>query len=154
VIAVTQNTLLTKKIDLVLNLTTDLPQVMADSSQVQQVFLNFITNGVDAMKKNGGQFTITTRLNQKKDHIEIEFRDTGIGITKKNLTKIFDPFFTTKEVGEGTGLGLAVSYGIIKKFGGEIQVDSVSAEETPNSTSGTVFTVKLPIYNFINEERP
>jgi|LQYC01.1.fsa_nt_gi PAS domain S-box len=153
VIDVTQNTLLTKKIDLVLNLATDLPHVMADSSQIQQVFLNFITNGVDAMQ-NGGRFTIATRLNQKKDHVEIEFRDTGIGITKKNLTKIFDPFFTTKEVGEGTGLGLAVSYGIIKKFGGEIQVESVSAEENPNSTIGTVFTVKLPIYNFINEEIP
>jgi signal transduction histidine kinase len=117
---------------------------MADSSQIQQVFLNFITNGVDAMK-NGGQLTITTRLNQQKDHIEIEFRDTGVGIMKKNLTKIFDPFFTTKDVGEGTGLGLAVSYGIIKKFGGEIQVESVSAEENPTLTSGTVFTVKLPI---------
>jgi Signal transduction histidine kinase regulating C4-dicarboxylate transport system len=131
----------------VLNLATDLPHVMADSSQIQQVFLNFITNGVDAMK-SGGQFGITTRLSQKKDYIEIEFRDSGIGITKKNLTKIFDPFFTTKEVGEGTGLGLAVSYGIIKKFGGEIQVESVSAEENPNATSGTVFTVKLPIYNY------
>ena len=153
VIDVTHNTLLTKKIDLVLNLATDLPNVMADSSQIQQVFLNFITNGVDAMK-NGGQFTIATRLNQKKDRIEIEFRDSGIGITKKNLTKIFDPFFTTKEVGEGTGLGLAVSYGIIKKFGGEIQVESVSAEENLKATSGTVFTVKLPIYNSINEEKP
>ena len=148
-IDVSQNTLLTKKIELVLNLAADLPQVMADSSQIQQVFLNFITNGVDAMK-NGGQFTIATRFNQKKDHIEVEFRDTGIGIMKKNLTKIFDPFFTTKEVEGGTGLGLAVSYGIIKKFGGEIKVESANAEENPNSPSGTAFTVKLPIYNFIN----
>ena len=152
VLDVSQNTLLTQKIDLVLRLSADLPHVMADSAQVQQVFLNFVTNGVDAMKKNGGQLTITTRLNQKKDSVEIEFRDTGIGITKKNLTKIFDPFFTTKEVGEGTGLGLTVSYGIIKKFGGDIQVESLSAEENPEATSGTVFTVKLPIYNIINEE--
>ena len=120
--------------------------IMADSSQMQQVFLNFITNGVDAMK-NGGQFTISSRLNSKTDHIEVEFHDTGVGINKKNLNKIFDPFFTTKGVREGTGLGLAVSYGIIKKFGGDIEVESVSAEETPNLPSGTVFNVKLPIYN-------
>lgn len=153
VVEVSRNTLLTKKIDLVLNLVSDLPQVMADSAQLQQVFLNFITNGGDAMK-NGGQFTVSSRLNHKKDHVEIEFRDMGIGIKKKDLTKIFDPFFTTKGVGEGTGLGLSVSYGIIKKFGGEIQVDSVSAEESPGLPSGTTFTVKLPIYNPLSEETP
>ncbi|MFH0813806.1 MAG: ATP-binding protein, partial [Pseudomonadota bacterium] len=152
VIEVSHNTLLTKKIDLLLNLASDLPQVMADSSQLQQVFLNLITNGVDAMK-NGGQLTITSRLNNKKDRVEIEFRDIGIGIRAKDLTKIFDPFFTTKEVGEGTGLGLSVSYGIIKKFGGDVQVDSSCAEENPNLPSGTVFTVKLPIYNPLSEEK-
>jgi len=151
VIAVSQNTLLTKKIDLILDLASDLPQVMADSSQLQQVFLNFITNAVDAMK-NGGKFFISSRLSKDKDAVEIEFQDTGVGIKKKDLTKIFDPFFTTKEVGEGTGLGLAVSYGIIKKFGGEIEVESSSIEENPDKPSGTTFVVKLPIYNPLSEE--
>ncbi|MBW1679406.1 MAG: two-component sensor histidine kinase, partial [Deltaproteobacteria bacterium] len=125
----------------------------ADSSQIQQVFLNFITNGVDAMK-NGGQLTISSRLNNKKGQVEVEFRDTGCGIKKKDATKVFDPFFTTKEVGEGTGLGLSVSYGIIKKFGGEIQVESSNIEENPNSPSGTVFTVTLPVYNPLSEANP
>ncbi len=149
---VSQNTLLTKKINLTLNLAPDLPQAAADSSQLQQVFLNLINNAVDAMKK-GGELTISSRLDDKKRQIEIEFRDTGCGIKKKDLTKIFDPFFTTKGVGEGTGLGLSVSYGIIRKFGGDIRVESSNAEENPYSPSGTSFTVKLPIQNPLTEEK-
>jgi len=150
---VSHNTLVTKKIELILNLASDLPQALADSSQTQQVFLNLITNGVDAMK-SGGKLTISSGLNAQKDFVEIQFSDNGCGIKKKDLTKIFDPFFTTKEVGEGTGLGLSVSYGIIKKFGGEVLVESSTVEENPHSPSGTVFTVKLPVHNPLSEIKP
>ena len=105
--------------------------VKADTSQLQQVFLNMIMNAADAMD---GKRTIT--INTKnitengRDFIEIEFRDTGSGITDKNLEKIFEPFFTTKPVGKGTGLGLAVSHGIIQEHGGNIFVNTKPGKGT------------------------
>jgi len=75
--------------------------------------------------------------------VNIAFRDTGSGISSENMDKIFEPFFTTKKAGEGTGLGLSVSYGIVKKFGGDIRVKSQTAEE--GKEPGTTFTVLLPV---------
>jgi two-component system NtrC family sensor kinase len=72
--------------------------------------------------------------------------DTGSGIPDRIKTRIFDPFFTTKKVGEGTGLGLSLCYGIVNKYGGKIDFASVSAEDHPEGPTGTTFTVSMPVY--------
>ena len=93
----------------------------------------------------GGQLTISTRLNADKDRVQIRFADTGVGIKKEHLARIYDPFFTTRKVGEGTGLGLSVSYAIIHKFGGTITCESRTKEEAGEGESGTTFTISLPL---------
>jgi two-component system NtrC family sensor kinase len=113
-----------------------LPVVMVSQSEMQQVFLNLINNSVDAMEKRGGVIQIKTRL--QGNDVVIEVTDNGPGIARANLGRIFDPFFTTKPVGKGTGLGLSICYGIIKKYGGEIEVHSVPEVET-------TFSVKIPL---------
>ena len=122
--------------------TPDLPDVTGHANQLEQVFLNLITNARDAIAahaESGGTLEITTRISDtRKDGIEIVFKDSGGGIPAEHLEKIFDPFFTTKEVGKGTGLGLSISYGIIKEHQGEIQV----AETGP---AGTTFVIRLPV---------
>lgn len=140
VINVVKNSLVTQKIDLKINLAEDLPKVKADGRQVEQVFMNIISNAVAAME-NGGVLTI--RAYRSDGSVKVAFKDTGVGIPRQNMDKIFEPFFTTKEVGKGTGLGLSVSYGIIKKFGGEIEVESQTREES--SQPGTTFTIVLPV---------
>ena len=96
-----------------------------------------IVNAAEAMNGNG-HLSISTIHDKTKDCIEITFSDTGTGISEENLEKIFDPFFTTKETGHGVGLGLAISFGIIKEHGGMISVESEVGK-------GTSFTVRLPI---------
>ena len=113
-----------------------LPTVMVSQSEMQQVFLNLINNSVDAMEKRGGVIEIKTRL--QGNEVVIEVTDNGPGIARANLGRIFNPFFTTKPVGKGTGLGLSICYGIIKKYGGEIEVHSVPEVET-------TFRVKIPL---------
>ena len=118
----------------------DLPKTMIDEGQISQVFINIILNALDAMS-DGGKLTVTTRHgkdDQERDVIMVAFTDTGIGISKAELQKIFDPFYTTKEVGKGTGLGLSVSYNIVKRFKGDIKVESEPGK-------GTVFTIILPV---------
>lgn len=115
----------------------DLPQTFADSDQLQQVFLNLFLNARDAMPQ-GGKLTIQT--SQREDFIDIEISDSGTGIEETSLKQIFDPFFTTKPTGKGTGLGLAVCYGIIMAHGGKIEVVS-------NNNNETTFIIKLPIYS-------
>jgi two-component system NtrC family sensor kinase len=137
VVNVVMNTLLTKKIDLKTDIEEDLPAVKGDSQQLEQVFLNIINNAVAAMD-GGGTLTVSAR--HIHDKVCIDFKDTGHGISPENMDKIFEPFFTTKKVGEGTGLGLSVSYGIVKKFGGDIQVKS-----KVGNNRGTTFTVLLPV---------
>ncbi|MFN4131855.1 MAG: ATP-binding protein, partial [Caldimicrobium sp.] len=118
------------KVNLNLN---DVPKVLVDPNQLSQVFINIILNAFDAMP-DGGDLTIVTR--ELDNYVEISFTDTGIGIPLENLPHIFDPFFTTKE--KGTGFGLAVSYSIVKNFGGEILVESEVGK-------GSTFIVRLPI---------
>jgi two-component system NtrC family sensor kinase len=142
-LAVVKNTLLTKKIRLEANLAPDLPPVNGDPQEFRQVFINMINNARDAMK-GGGLLRITTQLAPDGKRLAIEFTDTGNGIPREAQTKIFDPFFTTKKTGEGTGLGLSMSYGIITKFGGNIIFTSYPADEYPEK-HGTTFTVYLPI---------
>ncbi len=140
VVNVVMNTLLTKKVDLRTDIDEDLPRVRGDGQQLEQVFLNIINNATAAMD-GGGILTISAHSSD--DMVNVSFTDTGHGIPHENMDKIFEPFFTNKKVGEGTGLGLSVSYGIVKKFGGEIQVKSQTRAESKDS--GTTFTVLLPV---------
>lgn len=117
----------------------DLPLVEIDTTQVQQVFMNIIINAAEAMEGQGELLT-TTRLSQDNRFVEVEFTDSGCGISQENLKRLFEPFYTTKEVGHGTGLGLAISYGIIEKHQGSIKVRSVPGK-------GTTFIIQLPIKN-------
>jgi len=126
-----------------------LPFVRGNASQLKQVFMNIIVNAAEAMH-GSGMLTITTVPAPNRKTVYIEFTDTGEGIPEDNLTRIFDPFFTTKEVGKGTGLGLATSYGIVEDHGGKISVRSKVGE-------GTTFTIELPIHQgtqAILEEQP
>jgi two-component system NtrC family sensor kinase len=113
---------------------SDLPRVYGERNSLKQVFVNLFVNSAQAMHE-GGKLTIEAK--DKGDFIQIVVADTGPGIPPENLPRIFDPFFSTKEVGHGTGLGLSVTYGIIKKYRGDIQVSS-----TPGA--GTTFTICLP----------
>jgi len=114
----------------------DLSQVVCNSSQLNQVFMNFLVNAAHAIEKRG---TITIRTGKKDDELVwVSISDTGSGIEKEHLKRIFDPFFTTKPIGTGTGLGLSLSYGIIKSHNGWIDVDSELGR-------GTTFTVWLPV---------
>jgi two-component system, NtrC family, sensor kinase len=115
----------------------NLPTIMSDSSQLQQVFLNIINNAIDAIGK-GGEIRIRSTYLSSNNEILIEIADNGPGIPKENLGKIFDPFFTTKEVGKGTGLGLSIVFSIIEKLGGRIIVASEEGR-------GTTFTIYLPV---------
>ena len=142
-LAVVKNTLLTKKIRLEANLAPDLPLAKGDPQELQQVFINLINNARDAMK-GGGVLQVSTLPAPDGKRLAIEFTDTGNGIPREIQPKIFDPFFTTKKTGEGTGLGLSMSYGIITKFGGNIIFTSYPADEYPEK-HGTTFTVYLPI---------
>ena len=120
-------------------LSPDVPPILSDLSQLQQVFLNLITNAIDAHEnKQYGSITIATTFLEPENSVEIVFSDTGSGIAEDKLAKIFDPFFTTKPMGRGTGLGLSICYGIIKRLGGEITVKSVVDK-------GTDFTIRLPL---------
>ncbi|MBI5379056.1 MAG: PAS domain S-box protein, partial [Nitrospirae bacterium] len=150
-----------------LNLDPQLPMVLGDPHQLQQVFFNLANNAHQAMPE-GGRLRVTSRVAQvdelpeptrrlaaqapltihTRQWVELSFEDTGHGIAGEHLPRIFDPFFTTKGVGEGTGLGLSVSYGIVHEHGGEIQVQSRLGE-------GSTFTIHLPIVEApIAEETP
>lgn len=142
-VAMVRNQAKFHNIKFALNLGSALPAVAADPNQMQQVFLNLFINAADAMNERG-EIAVATRLTDDsstdKKYVEIEFTDTGPGIPENHLGKIFEPFFTTKPIGKGTGLGLAVSYGIIKKHGGNIFVRSEHGK-------GASFFVKLPLEN-------
>ena len=119
------------------DLEESLPPILSDPSQLQQVFLNLITNSIDAHEeKSYGSIHIRTRTDGEKD-VEVVVADTGNGISRENRDKIFDPFFTTKPVGRGTGLGLSICYSTIKQLGGNISVKSEFGK-------GTEFTLTLP----------
>ena len=113
----------------------DLPLVECYPQQLNQVFMNILINAVQAIKDHG---EIRIRTRAVENFVEIEIKDTGIGIPEVNLKKIYDPFFTTKEVGKGTGLGLNVSYNIVKRHNGSIEVESEMGR-------GTAFRIKIPV---------
>jgi two-component system NtrC family sensor kinase len=133
-----ENQALFHNIQIIKKLDPVLPFVRGNASQLKQVFMNIIVNAAEAIH-GSGTLTITTSHDAYRKMVFIEFTDTGEGIAEENLTRIFDPFFTTKDVGKGTGLGLATSYGIIEGHGGKINVKSEVGE-------GTTFTIELPTY--------
>ncbi len=124
-----------KKVSFITELDHSLPPLYVVPDQLLQVFVNILLNALDA---TGGEGEITVKSYMENEKVNIEFIDNGCGIEKKDIDKIFDPFFTTKDVGKGTGLGLAVSYGIIKKERGEIVVRSIIGK-------GSNFKIILPV---------
>jgi len=123
------------EIELVVNLSHDMPEVVADPSQIGQVVTNLLLNAIHAITPPG-RVEVSTRATERS--VEIVVSDTGCGIPEESIGRIFEPFFTTWGAGKGTGLGLAVSYGIIKKHRGDVTVKSEQGK-------GTTFTVRLPI---------
>lgn len=151
VLSMSEKQLSSKGIELIRQLSPDLPQIEGNETQLGQVFLNLINNSIHAMPE-GGRLIITTRSitdnqpesgeddsNMPNKSIVIAIEDSGHGIPKKYINKIFEPFFTTKDKDKGTGLGLSVAYGIIKDHGGMIEVESDEIKRQ------TIFTINIPI---------
>jgi PAS domain S-box-containing protein len=133
-----------KDINFKLELDEKIPLLPLIADQIQQVFVNILLNAVDAIseveeKKKQHTVVVQSWINQSEDTVVLSFADSGKGISEENFVKVFEPFFTTKKEGRGTGLGLWVSYGIVKSFQGEIKVKSVV-------NSGTTFIITLPIH--------
>jgi signal transduction histidine kinase len=128
-----------EKISIITELDPAAPKIMGDPDRLHQVFLNLAMNAADAMKKDGGTLSIRTGVfdSGPQGIVEVVFTDTGCGISREDIGRVFDPFFTTKGVGEGTGLGLSVSYGIVKDHNGEIWLESAEGK-------GSTFHVVLP----------
>jgi len=133
-------------VKLIKKLDTDLPKVYADANQMQQVFINFISNAREALeelpKKSKKELVINSRKavdgRQKEEFVEVTFKDTGPGIPEEVKDRIFEPFFTTKGP-QSTGLGLSLNYGMIQDHGGTLVFEG-------NSGKGTTFIVRLPVF--------
>ncbi|MBN1503759.1 MAG: two-component sensor histidine kinase, partial [Candidatus Eisenbacteria bacterium] len=123
------------KVTIVEDLGSDIPRILGDKNQLQQVFLNISLNACEAME-GGGTLKIGTSADGGR--VRVAFQDTGCGIKQENLEDIFEPFFTTKPPTKGTGLGLSVSYGIVQRHGGTIEVESALGK-------GSTFTIVLPV---------
>jgi len=124
-----------------IDLAENIPKLLLVADQIQQVFINILLNAVDSIldDDNKNKFKqISVKSFNKDNLVNIVLSDTGHGINEENLEKIFEPFYTTKEEGKGTGLGLWVSYGIIKSLQGDLMVESVHGK-------GTKFLIQLPI---------
>jgi len=133
------------QIELELDLDPELPFIMADHNRLEQVFINLVTNAVDAMDKKGEELgkqewerLLEIRSFCEDDQVQVTVADTGTGIPQKIIHKIFEPFFTTKEVGKGTGLGISISYGIVKDYNGTIEIKSEVGK-------GTTFELRFPV---------
>jgi PAS domain S-box-containing protein len=135
VLSLVEHQLEKSKVRVVRECAPDLPPVLGSENEIQQLLFNLVLNARDAMP-SGGWLTIKTALEGRE--VVIEVNDTGEGIPEADLPRIFDPFFTTKDVGQGTGLGLAVSYGIVQEHGGSIRASSSPGQ-------GSRFEVRLPV---------
>ena len=120
---------------------SSLPSLNVDADRLMQVFINLITNSLDALVAAPGKIIwITTRYNAADKLIKVHVKDSGAGIRREVVDRIFEPFFTTKQAENGTGLGLSIVYGIIKDFGGDIEVASEEGKYTE-------FVIALPMIN-------
>ncbi len=145
VMAVTEHTLSLSRISVHLDLGKGLPSITGDPEKLRQVFVNLVNNAHHAMlDMGGGELFLRTHLHEEGRSVVVEVRDTGHGVPEKNQARIFEPFFTTKPVGQGTGLGLSVSYGIIHEHGGAIQVES-PVHDRQGLLQGTLFRITLPV---------
>ncbi len=131
-----------KDIEFQVEVADDVAVIAGDAGQLQQVVIILAENAIDAMPQGG---TLTLQTYNEGAGVRLQVRDTGVGIAQENVVKIFDPFFTTKEIGRGTGLGLAVCYGIVTEHGGHISVDSTVGR-------GTTFIVSLPALSEATKE--
>jgi signal transduction histidine kinase len=135
------------QIELKLELDGNIPPIMADHNRIEQVFINLVTNAIDAMdekaarqEKGSVEKILTIKSFQENGYVTVTVADTGIGMTDEVKEKLFEPFFTTKKTGKGTGLGVSISYGIIKDYEGKIEVNTKVGV-------GTTFKVKFPAAN-------
>ncbi len=133
-----------QSIEVVKQFEKELPLVRVDPDQIKQVLVNVILNAVQAMSTGG---TLTLKTKATENSVEIAVQDTGMGVPKESLKKVFDPFFTTKPVGQGTGLGLSLSYTIVQRHGGTIALSSRVNE-------GTTVTIWFPVGAALRENRP
>ena len=128
----------------------NLPKIKGDANQLEQVFLNLISNARDAIDSSirlkSGKITIKTALNKDRKNIEVTFKDIGCGIPKKDLENVFNPFFTTKSPGGGMGLGLSIVYRIIENHQGKIEVSSLEGKWTK-------FRIVLPVYREVKRDK-
>ena len=131
-----QEQLRLRGIEIELDLAPEELIVLGNAIQLEQVFINLLTNARDALSESRGK-TIKIATSRKADWISIRFSDTGPGIPRELEKRIFDPFFTTKEVGTGTGLGLSITYSIVKEHGGNISVEP--------KRRGARFLIELPV---------
>jgi PAS domain S-box-containing protein len=128
----------TRKIRVITEFAPGLPEIMADSVQMQQVFMNIIINAEDAMMESGNGRKLSIITEHADNTVRLSFSDDGAGIAEENLNRIFEPFFTTKSMGKGTGLGLSICYGIVTKHNGKIYAQSKRGK-------GSTFIIELPI---------
>jgi PAS domain S-box-containing protein len=135
------------EVDLTLDLCNELPWILADHNRLEQVFINLVTNAMDAMDEKAehprwgdGKKQLTIRSFVDADQVVVTVTDTGVGMTDEVKAKLFDPFFTTKKVGKGTGLGVSISYGIIQDYEGTIDIESAPGK-------GTTFELRFPIFH-------
>jgi signal transduction histidine kinase len=141
--ALARNQIKLSGINLDMDIPDALPSVYGSLRSLQQVFMNLLLNAIQAMP-DGGSITISAAPDPP-DFVRFEVRDTGVGMKPEDIEHIFEPFFTTKSVGQGTGLGLAVTYSIVKRHGGRIEVKSEIGR-------GTVFTIFLPVVEAESED--
>lgn len=126
---------ISEDIEIVKEYGDNIPLIEGYGGQLNQVFMNILDNSAYAINKGG---TIIIRLQKEENNVIIEIEDNGCGMTKEQSSKIFDPFYTTKPVGEGTGLGMSISYKVVQQHNGSISVDSIEGQ-------GSKFTICLPI---------
>jgi two-component system, NtrC family, sensor kinase len=122
-----------------------LPLLMLDGEQVRQMLVNLVQNGLDALPGSGGEVSMSAGMDESGNLAVLKVRDTGSGMPPEMLTEIFTPFYTTKQLGQGTGMGLSIVYGVVKMHAGDISVDSEVGK-------GTTFTIRLPVADRSREE--
>jgi signal transduction histidine kinase len=122
-----------------------LPLLMLDGEQVRQMLVNLVQNGLDALPASGGEVEIRAGRDESGNLAVLKVRDSGCGMPQEMLSEIFTPFYTTKQLGQGTGMGLSIVYGVVKMHAGDISVDSEVGK-------GTTFTIRLPVADRSREE--